>query len=101
MANELIITGKNITAQKALQIGLVNDVVPKEELTNFCLDIANSIIKNSPNALSHSMKMINLSSGTELSEGLLKEAEVFSELFETEETTEGLNAFVDKRSPKY
>ena len=101
LANEIIITGRNITAQEAQQIGLVNKVVSKEELINSCLDIANLIIKNSPNAVSNSIKLINLSSGTKLAEGLSKEAKSFSELFETEETTEGLTAFVEKRSPKY
>ena len=96
-----LITGRNITAQEAQQIGLVNKVVSKEELINSCLDIANLIIKNSPNAVSNSIKLINLSSGTKLAEGLSKEAKTFSELFETEETTEGLTAFVEKRSPKY
>ena len=101
LANELIITGRNVTAQEALEIGLVNRVVSKEELINTCVDIAQLIIKNSPNAISESIKLINLSSGTELKKGLSKEAEELSELFETEETTEGLTAFVEKRPPKY
>lgn len=101
LANELIITGRNVTAQEALKIGLVNRVVSKEELINTCVDIAKLIIKNSPNAVSESIKLINISSGTELNKGLSREAEEFSELFETEETTEGLTAFVEKRPPKY
>ena len=101
LANELIITGRNVDAQEALEIGLVNRVVSKEELINTCVDIAKLIIKNSPNAVSESIKLINLSSGTELNKGLSKEAEKFSELFETEETTEGLTSFVEKRPPKY
>ena len=101
LANELIITGRNVDAQEALEIGLVNRVVSKEELINTCVDIAQLIIKNSPNAISESIKLINLSSGTELNKGLSNEAEEFSELFETQETTEGLTSFVEKRPPKY
>jgi enoyl-CoA hydratase len=101
LANELIITGRNVDAQEALEIGLVNRVVSKEELINTCVDIAQLIIKNSPNAISESIKLINLSSGTELTDGLSSEAKTFSELFETEETTEGLTSFVEKRPPKY
>ena len=101
LANELIITGRNVDAQEALEIGLVNRVVSKEELINTCVDIAQLIIKNSPKAISESIKLINLSSGTELNKGLSNEAEEFSELFETQETTEGLTSFVEKRPPKY
>ena len=101
LANELIITGRNVDAQEALEMGLVNRVVSKEELINTCVDIAQLIIKNSPNAISESIKLINLSSGTELNKGLSREAEEFSELFEREETTEGLTSFVEKRTPKY
>ena len=101
LANELIITGRNVDAQEALEIGLVNRVVSREELINTCVDIAQLIIKNSPNAISESIKLINLSSGTELTDGLSSEAKTFSELFETEETTEGLTSFVEKRPPKY
>ena len=70
-------------------------------MINTCVDIAKLFIKNSPNAVSESIKLINLSSGTELNKGLSREAEEFSELFETEETTEGLTAFIEKRPPKY
>ncbi len=101
LANELILTGRNIKSQEALDIGLVNKVSSKEELISSCLDIAKLIIKNSPNAISESIKLINLSSGTRLNKGLSVEAKKFSELFETKETKEGLTAFVEKRSPKY
>ena len=101
LANEIILTGKNVTAKEALDIGLVNKVVPQEELMNTCFDIANMILKNSPNAIAESIKLIRLAAGTKLKKGLSKEAKSFSELFETEETAEGLTAFVEKRPPKF
>ncbi len=101
LANELILTGRNIKSEEALNIGLVNKVAPKEGLISSCLDIAKLILKNSPNAISESIKLINLSSGTKLNKGLSFEAKKFSELFETKETKEGLTAFVEKRPPKY
>ena len=101
LANEIILTGRNVTAKEALDIGLVNKVVPQEELMNTCFDIANMILKNSPNAIAESIKLIRLAAGTKLKKGLSKEAKSFSELFETEETSEGLTAFVEKRPPKF
>ena len=101
LANEVILTGRNVVAKEALDIGLVNKVVPQEELMNTCFDIANAILKNSPNAIAESIKLIRLAAGTKLKKGLSKEAKSFSELFETEETVEGLTAFVEKRPPKF
>ena len=101
LANEIILTGRNVSAKEALDIGLVNRVVPQEELMNTCFDIANAILKNSPNAIAESIKLIRLAAGTKLKKGLSKEAKLFSELFETEETVEGLTAFVEKRPPKF
>ena len=101
LANEIILTGRNVTAKEALDIGLVNKVVPQEELMNTCFDIANMILKNSPNAIAESIKLIRLAAGTKLKKGLSKEAKSFSQLFETEETVEGLTAFVEKRPPKF
>ena len=101
LANEIILTGRNILAKEALDMGLVNKVVPQEELMNTCFDIANMILKNSPNAIAESIKLVRLAAGTKLKKGLSKEAKLFSELFDTEETAEGLTAFVEKRPPKF
>ena len=101
LANEIILTGRNVLAKEALDIGLVNKVVPQEELINTCFNIANMTLNNSPNAIAESIKLIRLAAGTNLEKGLSKEAKLFSELFETEETAEGLTAFVEKRPPKF
>ena len=101
IANEIILTGMNISAERAYEIGLVNEVVKKDDLISNCNKIADAIIRNSPNAINESIKLINISSSLDLKAGLEIEAKRFSDLFETDETLEGLTAFVQKRPPKY
>ena len=59
MAKQMIFTGKNIDANEALRIGLVNSVYPKEELLNEAKKLANTIAKNGINAIKRSKKAIN------------------------------------------
>ena len=101
IANEIILTGMNISAERAYEIGLVNKVVKKDDLISNCNEIAEAIIRNSPNAINESIALINMSSNIDLKPGLEIEAKRFSDLFETDETSEGLTAFVQKRPPKY
>ena len=101
IANEIILTGMNISAERAYEIGLVNKVVKKDDLISNCNEIAEAIIRNSPNAINESIKLINMSSNKDLKSGLEIEAKTFSDLFETDENSEGLTAFVQKRPPKY
>ena len=101
IANEIILTGMNISAERAYEIGLVNKVVKKDDLISNCNELAVAIIRNSPNAINESIKLINMSSNKDLESGLKIEAKRFSDLFETDETSEGLTAFVQKRPPKY
>ena len=101
IANEIILTGMNIYAERAYEIGLVNKVVKKDDLISNCNEIAQVIIRNSPNAINESIALVNTSSNIDLKSGLEIEAKRFSDLFETDETLEGLTAFVQKRPPKY
>ena len=100
-ATELIIGGHMIDAKEALRIGLVNKVFPLENLLEETINFAKEILKNGPDCIAESLRCINNSAGHSLMEGLDIEVEAFSELFGTDETTEGLNAFVDKRKPKF
>ena len=59
------------------------------------------ILQNGPNAIAQSLKCINASIGLDLESGLAMEVTRFSELFSTEETKEGLSAFVEKRKPDF
>ena len=100
-ATELIIGGHMIDAKEALRIGLVNKVFPLANLLEETINFAKEILKNGPDCIAESLRCINNSAGHSLMEGLDIEVEAFSELFGTDETTEGLNAFVDKRKPKF
>ena len=101
LATELIIGGHNIGAQEAFRIGLVNKVVPQQELLTSAKNFAGLILKNSPNAIAESLRCINISVEKTISEGLSNELDSFSDLFENNETREGLTAFVEKRPPKF
>ena len=101
IASEMILTGGNVSAKRAFEIGLVNKVVKKDNLISECEIVAKLITSNSPNALAESISLINVSSNKPTDTGLKIEAKIFSELFDSDETVEGLSAFIEKRRPKY
>ena len=101
IAHEIITTGRMVSASEAKEIGLVNHVVPAELLNEKCEKIANQILKNGPNAIAKSLECIREGVGRSTKEGLIIEVENFSKLFGTDESTEGLTAFIEKRSPNF
>ena len=100
-AIELIIGGHIIDSNEALRIGLVNKVFDQDKLLDETISFAKIITANGPFAVSQSLKCINDSSNYSLAEGLKKEVEQFSDLFESQETNEGLKAFVEKRKANF
>ena len=101
LANEIITTGRMVSALEAKSMGLVNHVVPPDELMNKCMEIANQILKNGPNAIAQSLNCIQKRMGMSMEDGLEIEVENFSKLFATEEAKEGFSAFVEKRKPNF
>ena len=100
-AFEILLSGKNINAEDAQIMGLVNKIVPFEKLMPTAINIATLIVKNAPLAVSATIKSINNMDILSFKEGLLKEQAEFSNLFNTEDTYEGLSSFVEKRKPEY
>ena len=99
-AMEILLSGQNIKADQAYSMGLVNKVIPMDKLIPSVEKLAHSIVKNAPIAVAATINAVNEGECT-THEGLLKEQREFSKQFNTEDTREGLSAFVEKRSPKF
>jgi len=94
-AMEMITTAEMITAEKALRIGLVNEVVLQTELLTKAEEILAKIKLRAPLAVASAIKAIN--SATNSSNGFEVEIEEFSKCFQTEDFKEGVSAFLEKR----
>lgn len=97
----LICSAEMIDATEALRIGLVQRVYEPEALMEKVIVFAKTIANKGQNAVNISKKVIRKGILTNFEKGSEIEAEEFSKLFGTQETTEGLNAFVEKRKPNW
>ena len=95
-AMEMIMTAGMVTADEAYRIGLVNHVVPENELIEFCTNIATKIMKNSPYAIGKAIKAVN-ANFKEGKDGYETEIKSFGKCFGTEDFKEGTTAFLEKR----
>lgn len=101
LAMEMILNNRTLSAQEALQHGLVNRVVPVSDYLNEALKLADEIASRAPLAVHAAKRMINQSYERFLSDGLEQEKQVFYNLFSTEDQKEGMKAFVEKRKPEW
>ncbi len=99
-AKEMIYTARNIKADKALSIGLVNAVVPQEELMATVLKMAKGIAKNAPIAVAQSKKAINNGLQMDIDGGIAEEVTDFADCFATEDQTYGMECFVNRVKEK-
>jgi enoyl-CoA hydratase len=101
MASELIFTGRRVKADEALRIGLVNAVLPADELMPRALEMAGSIAANGPLCVRDSKRLIARSFEGDVDGGLAAEAAAFAEAFTTDDQDEGMTAFVEKRAAQF
>jgi len=99
-ALEMIFSAKMIDAQTALDYGLVNRVVPQEELMPVAEEMARSFMKNSIVAMGFAIEAVNAGL-LEGSMGYDVEVQAFGDCFETEDFKEGTTAFLEKRKPNF
>ncbi|WP_209122995.1 enoyl-CoA hydratase [Alkalihalobacillus sp. BA299] len=100
-AKELMFIGDPITAKEAENIGLVNKVVPSGSGMEEALTIAKKISGYSLQALSRIKKAVDEGTNMEFNEAIDREAELFAEVFQTEDVREGVQAFIEKRRPVF
>jgi enoyl-CoA hydratase len=101
IAKEMIFTGKHIDAKTAERLGLVNAVVPFDQLRAKVKELALELASKPPIAIKLSKALINNSIETHLEVGLWQEAEAFGLVASTEDFNEGVIAFLEKRKPQY
>ena len=97
MAKQLIYSARNIKADEALRIGLVNAVYPAEELMPAAEKLAETIAKNAPIAVRACKKAINEGLEQPMDEAIVLEEKLFGSCFETADQKEGMQAFLEKR----
>jgi enoyl-CoA hydratase len=100
-AMELIMTGDIIDARTAFNIGLVNHVVPADQLEAKTMEIATRIADKGPIALQLAKEAVKLASKSTLDEGLRREVDLFALCFSTEDKDEGVSAFLEKRKAAF
>ena len=100
MAKQLIYTARNIKADEAFRIGLVNAVYTQEELLPAAEKMAAGIAKNAPIAVRNCKKAINEGLDVDMDQAIVIEDKLFGDCFETEDQKYGMAFFLDKNKEK-
>jgi enoyl-CoA hydratase/carnithine racemase len=100
-AKRMILCGERLKADKALQIGLVEDVVGQGESFDAALTLANLVSEQSPSSVSACKTLIQKGRHQPMASVLPLERELFVGLFDTDDQKEGVNAFLEKRKAKW
>ena len=100
-AMRLILSGELVGAEEAAEIGLVDEVHDDDEFDESVYGLAESMADKSPIALEFAKTAVQASSEMDLDDGIAYEAELFSQLFATEDKNEGIDAFFEDRDPEW
>ena len=101
MALQMVLSGDPLSAEEAFRWGLVNQVVPPEQLLPTAKEIARKIVANSPLAIRYCLEAVHQGMEEPLEQGLYLESTLFGMTFATEDMREGTLAFLEKRPPHF
>lgn len=100
-AKEFVLTGGMYSAEEALRFGLIAELIEPANLSARVLEKAKLIAQRAPIALEKAKQALHQGFDLSQAEGLALEARLFSQLFETQDTREGMGAFMEKRAPQF
>jgi len=100
-AMKMLLTAEFVSAAEALEMGLVSQVVPDEEVLETAIKLAEKIVRMPPLAVKLTKEVVNAGLDASLETGLLLERKAFEILFDTEDQKEGMKAFAEKRRPEF
>jgi enoyl-CoA hydratase/carnithine racemase len=100
-ALELLLTGDPFPAERALEMGLINQIVPHDELLDAARAMARRIMRHSPLAAAAVLTAVTRGLNVSIGEGLLIESEQFARIAPTHDLREGLKAWMERRTPEY
>ena len=101
IAMEMVLNNRTLSAQEALQFGLVNRIAPVESYLQEAVSLAEEIAARAPLAVRAGKEAVNAIFEGSLTEGLSTEKNLFYSLFSTEDQKEGMRAFIEKRKPDW
>lgn len=100
-AQELFLTGEVFTAQRAAEVGLVNEAVPAEDLHDAVLHHATALAKGAPDALARTKRLLAEATYSLLPERFSEMLTLSAQMFASEQAQEGMAAFAEKRPPRW
>ncbi|WP_428477982.1 enoyl-CoA hydratase [Photobacterium japonica] len=100
-AKRMILCGEQVTASQALSIKLVEEVVASTESRAVAMAMASAVAQQSPSSVAACKQLIQHGRAAPIDFGLRREREYFVKLFDTDDQTEGVNAFLEKRPPNW
>ncbi|MBF93017.1 MAG: hypothetical protein CMB78_04510 [Euryarchaeota archaeon] len=98
---EVVLSGSMVSADLALQMGIVNRIVPAEDLESETMNLAQEISRKSPYTTKVAKRAVRGALDLPFSEGILMERSEFVALFDTEDKEIGVQAFIDRSDPKW
>ena len=100
-AAEMLLTSEPISGTEAVKWGLANKAYPEDQLFDKAKEMADKIAKKSPGAMKAAIELLSYTKDDRFYEGVMREADLFGEIFVSADAKEGISAFVEKREPHF